>query len=84
MPEVHLETDWSDDQVMQVSAFLYSMLELHATCAALHAGRPAVFSQDATQMLAIPLIVKASGCSNAHSKSVYRLLDSTETDAWNL
>ena len=86
VPLFHLKTGmkdkpWSDDQVMQISVFLYSMLELHATCAVPHARRPAVLSQDAMQMLAIPLVVKASWCSNAHSKSVYRLLNDTEIAA---
>ena len=72
---------WSDDQVMQISVFLYSMLELHATCAVTHARRPVASSQDATQMLAIPLGVKASWCGNARSKSVYRLLNKSEIGA---
>ena len=84
MPEVRLDTVWSDDQVMQVSTSLYNMLELHATCAVLHAGRPVVISQDATQMLAIPLVVKAGWCSNAHSQSVYRLLNVTEIAAQSM
>lgn len=42
---------------------------------------PVVFSLDATQMLATPLVVIATWSSNAHSKSVYRLLCNTETVA---
>jgi hypothetical protein len=75
------EIPWSDDQVMQISTFLYNRLELHATCAVPHARRPAVLSQDAMQMPAIPLVVKAKRCSNAHGKSVYRLLNDTEIAA---